>query len=151
MAFRSYASRGVPLGLLVWGVLAALPSLAALDPVDDDAQFNAKWALSAARVIYMSTSSYVGVTTKTLKDKISALEFVDDGASSGPTVISLKVVDPKHLRLAAYGKGTCWGVREEGRPGGIATLYAKRAGATNDCKATSFKDTDFHEHDVVWK
>ena len=142
---------GLLTALLAGALVASGRTAAAQDDPDDDAKFNAKAALISARLVYLTNQSYAGVTPKGLKDKNPDLRFVDDAASTGPAVLSVKVVSPKHLRIAVYGIKTCWGVREEGRGDGVATLYAKRAGTAADCTATSFKDDDFHEHELVWK
>jgi hypothetical protein len=102
-------------------------------------------------VIYLRTGSYESVTPQALREKNDDLQFVVDGASTGPEVVSMKVVAPRHFRIAVHGAGTCWGVREEGRQNNVATLYAKRPGPTSECKATSFQDADFREHDAVWR
>jgi hypothetical protein len=140
--------------LLLWLALApAVPGrpMAAQDDADDDAKFNAKAALISARLAYLTSQSYAGVTSKSLHEKNPDLRFLDDAASTGPAVLSLKVVSPTHLRIAVYGIKTCWGIREEGRQGGVATLYAKRPGPAAECRATSFKDADFREHELVWR
>lgn len=127
------------------------PPAAAQDNPDDDAKFNAKAALISARVIYLTSQSYAGVTPEVLKARNPELSFVADAPSSGPAVLSVKVPGPKEVRIAVYGRQTCWGIREEGRPTGVATLYAQRTGLAKDCTASSFKDSDFIEHERVWR
>lgn len=129
--------------------LVGRPARAQDDP-DDDAKFNAKAALVSAQVVYLTTQSYAGVTAKLLQEKNPELRFVDDAPSTGPAVLSVKALGPRQVRIAVYGT-TCWGVREEGREAGVATLYARRSGTSSTCTATSFKDTDFREHEEVWK
>lgn len=120
------------------------------DP-DVEARMNARVALSSARVVYLETKSYAGVTPAFLKKEHPELQFLDDSASSKYSVVSVKVVAPDHLRLAVYGRHTCWGVREKGTPGGgVGTDYAKRQGPGKDCTASSFKETEFAEHERVW-
>ena len=130
-------------------VLLALP--AARGDADDDAKFNAKAALVTARVIYLTTQSYAGVTAKLLTQKNPELRVLEDAPSTGPAVLSLKVLGPKELGIAVYGGKTCWGIREVGRGTGVATFYARRSGPAKDCRASSFRDTDFVEHERVWK
>jgi hypothetical protein len=139
-------------GVVFSGMLVMPASRAiAQDDADDDAKFNAKAVLISARLVYLASQSYAGVTPKVLKEKNSDLRFVGDAASTGPRVLSVRVVSPKHLRIAVYGIKTCWGVREKGRQSGVATLYARRRGPAAACTATSFKDGDFREHELVWK
>lgn len=130
--------------------LAAHPAMAQ-DGADNDAKFNAKAALISARVVYLTTQSYRGVTTTLLKQKNPELRFVADAPSTGPAVLSMKVLGPKELRIAVFGSKTCWGIREAGRQTGVATLYARRAGSSSTCSATSFQDRDFVEHERVWR
>jgi hypothetical protein len=130
--------------------LSGPPAGARANP-DADAQFNAKAALVSARIVYLTTQSYVGATAQLLREKNPELRFVDDAASSGPAVVSVKVIGPTQLRLAVYGLKTCWGIREDGRQTGVATRYARRPGPPSDCKASSFKESDFDEHEEVWK
>ena len=133
-------------------VLALAPRPAiAQDDADGEAKFNAKAALISARVVYLTTRSYAGVTAKLLKEQNPELRFVENAPSTGPAVLSVKVEGPTQLRIAVYGSKTCWGIREEGRGSGVATLYARRSGLANDCKASSFRDSDFVEHESLWK
>jgi hypothetical protein len=118
---------------------------------DNEAKFNAKAALISARVVYLTTQSYTGVTAKLLREKNPELRFVDDAPSTGPASLSVKVLGPRQLWVAVYGLKTCWGIREEGRQSGVATLYARRPGPPDECKATSFKEGDFQEHEQVWR
>jgi hypothetical protein len=142
---------GLLIALLAGALATSAGQVVAQDGPDDDAKFNAKAALISARLVYLTNQSYAGVSLKALKEKNPDLRFLDDAASTGPAVLSLKVVSPTQLRIAVYGIKTCWGVREEGKQSGVATLYAKRSGPATECKATSFKDGDFHEHEQVWK
>ena len=118
---------------------------------DAEARFNAKASVVSARVVYLTSQSYSGVTAKLLGEKNPGLRFLADGPSTGPAVLSVKVLGPTQLRIAVYGSRTCWGIREEGRQTGVATLYARHSGSPSDCKATSFKESDFLEHEGVWK
>ena len=130
--------------------VAVRPAIAQDDP-DDDAKFNAKAALISARLVYLTNQSYAGVTAKSLKEKNPDLRFLDDAPSTGPAVLSIKIVSPTQLRIAVYGIKTCWGVREEGRQGRVATLYARRPGSAAECRATSFKDAEYREHELIWR
>jgi len=143
------ADRGTALWLAGVLLFPASQAVAQIDR-DQDAKLNAKAVLVSVRLHYLTHQSYAGVFSKQLKDKNPDLRFVDDGPSAHPAVISVKVVSSQHLRMAVYGGKTCWGVREEGRHGGVATLYARRQGPSSDCKATSFKDADFREHELAW-
>ena len=139
--------------LLSWALASALAGspAQAQDNPDDDAKFNAKAALVSARLVYLTTQSYAGVTSKVLKEKNPELRFIDDAPSTGPAVLSMKVAGPRELRIAVYGSKTCWGIREEGRMTGVATLYARRSVSSRDCRASLFRDGDFVEHEWVWK
>jgi hypothetical protein len=147
-AFRLRASvAAVGLVATASGVLA----FASQDDPDDEARLNAKVALSSARVVYLEKKSYTDVTLAFLKKEHPELQFVEDTASGKFTIVSLKVLAPDHLRLAVYGRNTCWGAREKGMPGGeVGTDYAKRQGPAKECTATSFKDAEFAEHQRVW-
>lgn len=138
----------VALALAAAGGIGAASSQ---DDPDAEARLNAKVALSSARVVYLEKKSYAEVTPVFLKKEHPELQFLDDGASGRFDVVSVKVVAPDHLRLAVYGRNTCWGVREKGTPGGgIGTDYAKRQGPGKECTATSFKEAAFAEHGRVW-
>jgi len=132
--------------------LAAVTAIGAgADDAADDAKLNAKQALVSARLVYMKDGSYQAVTAKSLKAKNPELEFSEDGPSTRPALLSVKVLGPATIKIAVFGGGTCSGVREEGRRGGgVATLYAKRAGLARACTATSFRDDEFREHAQVW-
>jgi hypothetical protein len=139
---------------VLWIALAlAVPgrSIAAQDGADNDAKFNAKAALISARVVYLTTQSYVGATTTLLKEKNPGLDFVADGPSAGPAVLSVKRLGSREFRIAVFGSKTCWGIQEAGRQTGVATLYARRSGPPSTCTAGSFRDSDFVDHEGVWK
>ncbi len=147
MLFRSFRWPLVAVAI----ALAAAPDIASAADDANEAKLNAKEALVSARVVYMKDGSYKAVTTKFLKAKHPKFEFSDDGPSTRPALLSVKVLGPDHFRLAVYGGGICWGVREEGmRGGGVATLYARRAGPAAQCQASSFRDDEFREHAQAW-
>jgi hypothetical protein len=142
------------MSIVLWIALAlAVPeqTVTAQDGADEDAKFNAKAALISARVVYLTTQSYVGVTTKLLKEKNPGLDFVADAASAGPAVLSMKILGSREFRLAVYGSKTCWGIREAGRQTGVETLYARRSGPPSNCTAGSFRDSDFVDQERIWK
>jgi hypothetical protein len=139
----------------VW-ILATIAAILPLavhgkDEAVEDAQFNAKAVLTTARTIFMKDGSYQAATAKALK-KDPSFDVVEEGPSTKPGTVAVKVMGPDHFRIAVYASGTCWGVREQGLPGGrgMHTLYAKRQAPAKDCTATSFKDADFREHAHVW-
>jgi hypothetical protein len=142
----------------MWQILVVVLALTAVtggalaaDDAAADAKLNAKQVLVSARLVYMKGRSYQGVTAKSLKAKNPEFDFSEDGPSTRPGLLSIEVIGPGVFRIAVYGGGTCWGVREEGtRGGGVATLYAKRVGPSEQCKATSFRDDEFREHAQAW-
>jgi hypothetical protein len=140
--------------VVLWVALALGVSarrVAAQDDADEDAKFNAKAALISARVIYLTSLSYGGVTSAVLSEKNPGLRFLEDAPSTGPAALSVKILGSKEFRIAVYGSKTCWGIREEGRQTGVATLYARRSGPANDCRASSFRDRDFVDQERIWK
>jgi hypothetical protein len=102
------SNRTPPVLQLVLALALAARQAVAQGSPDDDAKFNAKAALISARVIYLASQSYAGVTPKVLKARNPELSFVADAPSSGPAVLSVKVPGPKEVRIAVYGWQTCW-------------------------------------------
>ena len=151
VGLRSRIRGALLVPLLALALALVEPPAAAQDDPDSDAKFNAKAALISARVVYLTSQSYAGVTPKLLQEKNPELRFVDNAPSTGPAVLSVQVQSRAQLRIAVYGSKTCWGIREQGRRTGVATLYARRPGPNNDCTAGSFRDSDFVEHERVWK
>lgn len=137
-------------GLVLAGCLLALPGSASAQQ-DDNARLNARAALAFARLVYLKNGSFAEVTPKALKQDNPDLRIVDDGPSTGSSVLSVKVVSPTHLRIAVYGDKTCWGVREQGSGTEVPTGYAKKPGPAAECRATAFKDHEFHEQDQAWR
>ena len=134
----------IALGLVMQsGVLSAQDAAAG-------ARFNAKAVLISARVVYLSTQSYAGVTPKLLEERNPGLRILGDAPSTGPAVLSVQVLGPREFRIAVYGGKTCWGIQETGLRSAVATVYAKRDGLPRSCSAHSFKGSDFTNQEGEW-
>jgi hypothetical protein len=129
-------------------LLLAQPSAAAKDEAVDDAQFNAKMVMLMARLVHEETGAFDAMTVAAVKAKHPELTVVDDGPSTNPSTVGIKVMG--HFRVVTYASGNCWGIREPTPAERLPSLYARKNMKAEDCKASSFADADFGEHTRVW-
>jgi type IV pilus assembly protein PilA len=125
--------------VLIIGILVAiaLPTfLGARNRANDKAaQSGVRNALAAAKTCFTDDDSYEACDFAQLATIETALQFVDDTDSTGPTEVSVSVADPTDpltvIDLAALSKSdTCFGLEDNPTSG---TTYYTLSGAGGAC------------------
>ncbi|HVE92970.1 MAG TPA: hypothetical protein VNE62_11835 [Actinomycetota bacterium] len=122
----------------------ASPAASGTKVEDDEARAAGFQTLICAKQTYGKTTDYRLVTPQTLKACKPELDFVDDGQSTGPTVVSVKGPSQHEFRAAVRSRsGSCFALRDRAGPDNPrgAVTYSKTAGTS--CRATSPPDSSY--------
>ncbi|HVL81254.1 MAG TPA: DUF4190 domain-containing protein [Actinomycetota bacterium] len=145
MGGRRAAVAGVVLGVLgiAWGIVLAWSAVGFLEErearraplvwgaaADREAQSSLRNGLTSAKTIFTDEETYESVTLDTMRMMEPALTFLE-GPSAGPGEVSIHVVGPNEIVLAARGATECFAIRDVvERVAGGGTTYARVASET---------------------
>ena len=89
--------------------------------------------LTDAKGLYTDTDSYTGVTVTALSEFEPEVRFTDGPATGSTHTVSVHVVDPTQIVMAAGTGTTCFFIRDSATS--VGTEFAESAGTSCDATA----------------